>query len=241
MEIKLTYALLTLGMITAITYFIAKPNAENPSSASYQANNPISVSKQPEVANHNIELRLKKLANLIKLNQQANIQKLQEVQTDSLEIRNQLVDLQNRLEGLEGINVMSDSEQTNPEAGTDIHGNNLMHVTEKELGHWVEETFVDGFDPTATSQAMAEAEQSLENFPGVYLNDMQCSDRFCRATLSHADANKIAAEDMFGQPPFVTDGFTMIEPDGSLLFYFSQPGESIKELREELLVGFDYN
>jgi len=53
-------------------------------------------------------------------------------------------------------------------------------------------------------------------------------------STSPTNGNDIAAEDMFGQPPFVTEGFTLEEPDGRVLFYFSQPGESIVDLRKEL-------
>jgi phage-related tail protein len=204
-----------------------------------QTINPASTSQHHDIIDKNIDNQLENIMNLINEQQQANLQKLQEIENNALATRKILIAMQNRFDHPDKLKDLSDDIQNHSETESDAYDDNFTTVTEKELSYWVETSFIIDPNPTVTSQAAEEAEQSLQNFPGIYLNKMQCSDRFCRASLSHVNGENIAAEDMFGQPPFLTDGFTITKQDGTVLFYFSQPGESILDLRESLLAESD--
>lgn len=105
------------------------------------------------------------------------------------------------------------------------------------------ETFVGSLDETlrvgfldreATDVATAEAGTSIAKLPGVRLEDMQCGERFCRATLAQEDGKPSAISELFGEPPFsAADGFTIDQPDGRVQLYFARPGESLDKLRKE--------
>ena len=63
---------------------------------------------------------------------------------------------------------------------------------------------------------------------------MQCGDSFCRATFTHLGGEVPDIGVLFGEPPFVTEGFTVERPDGRVMLYFTQPGESLEQFRDEL-------
>jgi hypothetical protein len=240
MDIKVTFTLVIVVLIAANTYLMAKLWYVDPSPDRQRESYTISSSNYPDVTSQDITIPIEKLEALITEYQQSNHQKLQLLQAQSLELDKKLLDLDKRIQILEEMKSMTDNSLMSLDDETEAQTNHHQFVTESELSHWVENSFISSFDPTATSLAMAEAEQSLAKFPGIYLNDMQCSDRFCRASLSHASGKRIPAEEMFGHPPFITDGFTMIEADGNVLFYFSQPGNSVVKLKEELLGQPEY-
>ena len=90
-----------------------------------------------------------------------------------------------------------------------------------------------GFDRASTKVATDQAAKSLAKVPGVKLEDMQCGKGFCRATFAHKSGERPDIGELLGEPPFVSEGFTIEEPDGSVVFYFTGPGESLKKLRRE--------
>jgi hypothetical protein len=62
---------------------------------------------------------------------------------------------------------------------------------------------------------------------------MQCGESFCRATFAHENGEQPDIQGLFGEPPFVNEGFTIHEPDGRVTLYFTRPGESLEKLRSE--------
>ncbi len=69
--------------------------------------------------------------------------------------------------------------------------------------------------------------------PGINLADMQCGERFCRATLILETGKRLNISEMIGASQFIGSGFTINEPNGSVKVYFTQPGQSLSELRSE--------
>jgi hypothetical protein len=106
--------------------------------------------------------------------------------------------------------------------------------SEADLGHWMDEALDAGyFDRDATPLAMDQVETSLAKVPGINLADIQCSERFCRATLIPETGKRLNISQLMGVSPFIGSGTTIHEPDGSVRFYFTQPGQSLSELRSE--------
>jgi hypothetical protein len=106
--------------------------------------------------------------------------------------------------------------------------------SEADFGHWMDEALDAGyFDRDATKLVMDQAETSLANVPGINLADMQCSERFCRATLIPETGKPLNISEMIGASPFIGSATTIHEPDGSVKVYFTQPGQSLSGLRSE--------
>ena len=93
---------------------------------------------------------------------------------------------------------------------------------------------VSGADTHLTAQATEQAATSLTKTPGVNLESMQCDPRFCRATFASRAGRAPNIGDLFGEPPFVTEGFTVTEADGRVSVYFTQPGVTLADVRGEL-------
>lgn len=106
-------------------------------------------------------------------------------------------------------------------------------MTEADVGRWMDESLeFEYLNMEATEWAKAVALDSMVNAPGVELRDMQCGDGFCRAQFSSLEADKPAEiGELFGYPPFMTEGFTLVKADGSVLLYFTEEGVSIDDLR----------
>ena len=74
---------------------------------------------------------------------------------------------------------------------------------------------------------------SLAAVPGLNLADLQCGDRFCRASFVSDNGKPPNIAQLIGASPFIESGFTLNEPDGGVRVYFTQPGQSLGELRSE--------
>ena len=80
---------------------------------------------------------------------------------------------------------------------------------------------------------MEEMATSLAEVPGINLADMQCGERFCRASFVSDNGKPPNISQLIGASPFIESGFTINEPDGRVRVYFTQPGQSLSELRSE--------
>ena len=90
----------------------------------------------------------------------------------------------------------------------------------------MEETLCVGdVDRDVTNQAIEQTAQSLSRLPGTYLEDMQCGERFCRATFGNEKGEQPDIQNLFGDPPFVNEGFTVNEANGRVSLYFTRLGE----------------
>lgn len=108
-------------------------------------------------------------------------------------------------------------------------------ISEAELGQWMDESLsVGSADSHLTAQATEQAAMSLAKTPGVNLEAMQCDPRFCRATFASKTGRAPNVGDLFGEPPFITEGFTVNEADGRVSVYFTQPGVTLADVRGEM-------
>jgi hypothetical protein len=192
-----------------------------------------------------VEDRLDELASALRRFQQTNQEQLQRAELQQARLNRMLAELHTRLRSVEtraGEQTTHAVASDSAEQGTDTAVPNSgdagkresAQISEADVGHSMDETLRVGyFDRDATELAMEQAGKSVAKVPGVKVEDMQCGERFCRATFAHENGEPPAIQDLFGEPPFVTDGFTINEADGRVSLYFARPGESLEELRNE--------
>lgn len=110
----------------------------------------------------------------------------------------------------------------------------VKKLSEEDFGQWLDEILHAGdFDREATQLTMQAMATSLAEAPGLNLADLQCGQRFCRASFIPDSGVRPNIAQLMGASPFIAAGFTLTEPDGGVRFYFTQPGQSFGELRSE--------
>ncbi len=124
---------------------------------------------------------------------------------------------------------MSDNDYINP-----LKKNKTPTIIEADLGNWMDTSLTES-DATATSLAFEQAAETFSENPALNLDGMECAERFCRATITINNDDPEALRNLFGQPPFMNEGFTIHDADGRVQVYFTQPGVSIGDLRGEAL------
>jgi hypothetical protein len=121
-----------------------------------------------------------------------------------------------------------------PEANKGTEEAKPKKLSEADFGHWLDTALVTGdFDRDATRLTIEQMETSLAEVPGLNLADMQCGARFCRASFASDNGKPPKITKLIGASPFIESGFTINEPDGRVRVYFTQPGQSLSELRSE--------
>ena len=137
--------------------------------------------------------------------------------------------------GRNRVEQSTDTADLNNGTGNDGTGKpESRKVSETDLGHWIDETIrIGSGDAYLTAKATEQAAVSLRKFPNVNLENMQCDQRFCRATFTKTNSKESDIQALYGEPPFVSEGFTINEADGRVLLYFTQPGVSLADLRGE--------
>jgi hypothetical protein len=68
----------------------------------------------------------------------------------------------------------------------------------------------------------------------MQLLDMLCSQKFCRASFAREDGEVPDIGNLLGTPPFVNEGFTINNPDGTATVYFTETGTSLSDLQNEV-------
>ncbi len=117
----------------------------------------------------------------------------------------------------------------------DHKSNGDVELTENGFADWLEKSMEinagDAEMAKATSNQVASAVSV--KLPGVNLDGLHCGEGYCRAILSHASGGKVEATKLFGEPPFMGQGFTVEDPDGRTLLYFTDAGKDLSELKSE--------
>lgn len=178
--------------------------------------------------------------------QQAQREQTQQTQQEQVRLTNVLAALAARLQSVEAsvserrVDAAVDSplEQSTDTSNLNGHAGQALpeNISEKELSRRLDETFRVGTgDAHLTAQATEQATISVGKTPGINLENMQCDQRFCRATFTNTNGREPDIQSLYGEPPFLTEGFTISEPDGRVLLYFTQPGVSLTALRTEAL------
>lgn len=187
---------------------------------------------------------LDKLTNELHRYQMMNQTQIQQTQLEQARTKEALAALTDRLGSMEAVlntprkhsAESNNIEQLSANAEVEVSDGNDSpgKFSEADLGRWIDKTLlVDSIDATLTAQATEQAATSLGKMPDINLENMQCNDRLCRATFANSNGKKTDIQRIFGEPPFLTEGFTVNEVDGRVSLYFTQPGVTMSELREE--------
>ena len=124
--------------------------------------------------------------------------------------------------------------QDEPAALEETEPAKTQQLSEEAFGQWMDAALETGdFDREETQLTMEQMETSLAAVPGLNLADLQCSAFFCRANFGSDDGTPPNVLSLFGTSPFIESGFTLPTPDGGVSVYFTQPGQSLSELRSE--------
>lgn len=187
------------------------------------------ISQTPATSAVGVQDRLDELASALRHYQQTNQEQLQEANLQQTRLNRMLADMDTRLRSVEtGDSVEQGTDTAAPNSGVE------KPESETDLRHRMDEKLrVGNFDRDSTALAIAQVDKSIAKLPGVNLEDMQCSERLCRATFANEKGEPPAIEALFGQPPFVTEGFAINGADGRVSVYFTRPGTSLNELRNE--------
>jgi hypothetical protein len=150
-----------------------------------------------------------------------------------------IADLEARLRSLEATTREQATDPTGsrsdePDADKDAEKAKAKKFSEDDFGQWLDDALDTGdFDRDATRVTREEMATSLAAVPGINLADLQCGDRFCRASFVSDNGEPPNIAQLIGASPFIESGFTLNEPDGGVRVYFTQPGQSLGELRSE--------
>jgi hypothetical protein len=150
-----------------------------------------------------------------------------------------LADLEARLRSLEATTSEQamdppGSRPDEPDAGKEAEKAKTKKFSEDDFGHWLDDALDTGdFDRDATRLTLEQMATSLAAVPGINLADLQCGDRFCRASFVSDNGAPPNIAHLIGASAFIESGFTLTEPDGGVRVYFTQPGQSLGELRSE--------
>jgi len=177
--------------------------------------------------------QLESLGAMFEESQRINRKQFQRLQNGYDRAIKILTELEDRLQYLERTNV-DNAGGADQEADSPVpeSGHQPAPVSDAEMAHWLDQSIIidkAGVGPEMRIKDVAQ--RSIRKLPDVNLDDLKCGDGFCRATFSHAAGEKPEVNKLFGEPPFLNEGFTINQPDGRVLLYFNQPGESIEELR----------
>lgn len=129
---------------------------------------------------------------------------------------------------------VADSRADKPVSDNGAEQAKAQDLSEGDFSDWMDEALDAGYtDRDATRVAMDQVETSLAKVPGINLADMQCNERFCRATLVQENSKALNISRLIGASPFIGSGTTIHQPDGSVKVYFTPPGQSLSKLRRE--------
>ncbi len=107
-------------------------------------------------------------------------------------------------------------------------------LSETEFGQWMDESLnLGSYSPDATRSVTEKAQENLSRIPDVNLTEVQCSERFCRATLAPEDGKAVNVAEVVGGFSFAGSGFTLEDSDGQVKVYFTQPGQTFDDLQKE--------
>jgi hypothetical protein len=155
-------------------------------------------------------------------------------------LNEKIANLESRLRYIEATTSKQAKDKTvsrndKPDVNNGTEKTKAKRLSEADFGHWMDESLDTGhFDRDATKLTMDKAVKDLANVPDITLTDMQCDERFCRATLTPENGKPLDISQLIGASTFMSSGTTIEDSDGRVRIYFTQPGQaSLSELQSE--------
>jgi hypothetical protein len=219
-----TLTLLTLASITSSTlmYLFMQENSNAGLSKSMNASDNLNSEQE-------IQEVLDKFIKILKRYQQINQEQLKQAKTEQDRLFDQVIALDTRLRTLE---VDAGYDSTSFKGKERIDETAEQGMIDPDITQWMDEALQLGdYDRESSKVVMAIAEKLLIKNQQVNLQDIQCGKQFCRATFRPEKRNKEAVSDLFGKPPFLKDGFTVEDTDGTVALYFVRPEQAREKPR----------
>jgi hypothetical protein len=198
----------------------------------------LAVIKPNIVSDKNLTTQLDDMTNDIYDNKFEYQEKFKLAFIEQQKINKKLEDVLSRLKFIEST-VEQQSDESENDTQLDVgsyHSSDTKTYkaqSEVDFGNRLDNSLLEN-DAVASAIATEQAVVTLENTSNINLDDMQCSTNFCRATFTLGSTDKMAIRNLFGQPPFMSDGFTIHDPDGRVKVYFTQGDVSLADLRSEI-------
>lgn len=184
------------------------------------------------------------LLNLLSDSNRQQQQRLEQLLAQQNALLDANAKLQRRLEVLEGNQASGDNgESTKAVSVSPLQEEMAQTLDERQLSQWMEHSMaMDYQDLDASDRATQQALDSLNQVGELALNDLRCGEGFCRAAFAALDPGSSPdVGNIMGYPPFVNEGFTMAQSDGTVVLYFTQEGISFDELRGRASPITEYN
>lgn len=150
-------------------------------------------------------------------------------------INDKIVALETRLRYLE-VSVNEQAKNRAVSSSSSSPPSNSIEKTKEEhseinFGHQVDQSLDTGhFNYDKTIKVMEQAEKSLAKIPDITLDDVQCDERFCRATIVPEYGKQLNTSQILDlSSNFMESGTAVEKPDGSVKIYFTHADQSLTE------------
>jgi hypothetical protein len=110
---------------------------------------------------------------------------------------------------------------------------------EGDIAKWMDDQLHALPDAAASREATVQLTATIAAVKrrDLHVENVSCSERFCRASFYQDNGELPVVTDLYGAPPVTGEGFTIQEPDGRLGLYFARNGERVSDFREEALLA----
>lgn len=128
-------------------------------------------------------------------------------------------------------NVISDAVTSDHDS---IYPTAPQTLTDENLGKYMDSAINDqGWDEEISEDTYELARGVVDNISNLVVDSMKCIDSYCQAKFFSEDGKNPSLDDIWGHPPFMNEGFTVPQEDGSILLYFTQENseKSISDIR----------
>jgi len=80
-----------------------------------------------------------------------------------------------------------------------------------------------------TDRTYVDVTKQLDNVPGTVLLSLACDEQACQADFLNIDGTRPDTSNLWGIPPFVNEGITEHNDDGTVSIFFTQAGVSLDD------------
>ncbi|TVZ41004.1 hypothetical protein P886_0341 [Alteromonadaceae bacterium 2753L.S.0a.02] len=106
------------------------------------------------------------------------------------------------------------------------------HISDSNVAQFIESDFDrNGVDQDVSDEYYSATVALLMDNPEIVVDRVRCNQNYCSALFNTVDGASPNIEEVWGNPPFMHEGFSIPQIDGGLLLYFTDDQTNIDELR----------
>lgn len=202
--------IIALVVALPVLYLLARPGTSE-----------TKPSREPRLDMHDQSAADRERATVAWLREEIAVQARSRAKLDA-----RLVELEGRLSELQRAELPATTEPEAEKAARD-------DVSEATVATWMDGELHGRADQAATAEASGQIHESLENVGllNLRVENVACGAHYCRASFFQDSGDRPAVRDLFGAPPFTSEGFTIEEPDGRTAIYFARNGAKVSDFR----------